>query len=1127
MRLTSLSLNGFKSFGDRTVVEFSPGITAVIGPNGSGKSNLIDGLRWATGGGRASEFRAGDKRDLIFHGAAGKRSMGFAEVQLEIKLPNKTLHISRSIDKEGNTKLKLDGKNVRFLDLDEALAGTGLGKGNLAVIGQGEVSQVLMADPGKLLSYVAEAADVTRLSSRRDQTEQRLITAREHLQRLDDIMQELERQLELLQAEAEQAARSNELNRNALQLRYTLAYQRVESLKQEVQGLQEKSAETSDALATGREQLAAARTHWQQQRTAVSEHEVAYRQALTSAEVKRGDLRVAEQKLESLKQQADVVTREHAALLLDVQRLQSLSAPQAPQDDIEALTRKEQQQQQTLTQLEAALREQEAALLALEKQRDAQREQQTAFEKQLAAYTSRKEQLEQQLADVTARLSSLAHVDMSALDEQQQALSDVTQAEEQNQTQLESLRAELEVLQQQHAQALAEAQALERAAQRSRAAFESRRGYAQGPKNALTSGIAGILGSVADLIVVPDAYKTALASALGRRAEYIVVDDSSTAQKVLAYVRQAGGWVTLLPLDLVNGRDYQPGAIANEPGFLGMLGDLIDYDARFKGVMLQLLGATALIETGDEATRIAKRHSQRPRFVTLDGDIVEAYGAMTGGRRGQQSTQVIGAAAEVEEAEAQAHDAALRASKTQQQLSDVQVRYKELQARLREQSAKRASLTQSVNALKQQHAVTSSQLEDLNNRKQTLIKAIDALEAPEQTRQTTQYEALNEQVLEFAQRLSSSRNHLREQQEHYATLRQQRAIAIEKQQQYQRDLSRYEQEQQQLAKSTQRLQELSDQREQLNKETHAATEQRNRAEAALPKDLKDKELEYKAAQQHVADAEAEVTRLSETQAQLAEQLEGTKITLARREAALEIAVDELKVFPEGLEVRDLSTRRARELLNETEAELEAIGPVNHRAQQEYDAQQSRYTELRQQTQEATEAVNELESVLATIDKETTSRLNEAIDALKTKFSVYVRQLFGEEAHSDIVVHREEERPTGLTIHLQPPGKQTRNLNLLSVGERTMGAMAFLFSLTSEGQGLPLAILDEVDAPLDEANIRRYCEFLRQLGDKGTQFVLITHQKATFEVADVLWGVTTERGVSRVFSISKAENAMVG
>ncbi|MBX3145013.1 MAG: AAA family ATPase, partial [Trueperaceae bacterium] len=205
MRIQTMTLQGFKSFGNRAVLEFAPGITAIVGPNGSGKSNVIDALKWTTGGGRASTFRADDKTDLIFHGAVGKRGVSLAEVEIELVGRHQKMKLYRSLDKDGTTRLRLNGKSARFLDMEEALAGSGLGRSGLAVIGQGEIGQVLMADPERLLEYVAESAGAARLSARRDQTQARLDTAKQHLERLADVLRELEDRAAALTTEAADA----------------------------------------------------------------------------------------------------------------------------------------------------------------------------------------------------------------------------------------------------------------------------------------------------------------------------------------------------------------------------------------------------------------------------------------------------------------------------------------------------------------------------------------------------------------------------------------------------------------------------------------------------------------------------------------------------------------------------------------------------------------------------------------------------------------------------------------------------------------------------------------------------------------------------------------------------------
>jgi chromosome segregation protein len=349
-------------------------------------------------------------------------------------------------------------------------------------------------------------------------------------------------------------------------------------------------------------------------------------------------------------------------------------------------------------------------------------------------------------------------------------------------------------------------------------------------------------------------------------------------------------------------------------------------------------------------------------------------------------------------------------------------------------------------------------------------------------------------------------------------------LAVERSRQYELELKRFETEQQRLADVKGQWLEAEKRSAVLAEQQKEVAHVLEIARAALPKDLEERRLGVERARLETRNFEEELNVMTTTQTQKAEAIEQVKLTLARREAALEIAREEKKAFPEGLEVLHLSNRQAKEKLNAVELELTTIGPVNHRASLELAEQKAKLEDIEIQSVQATLAVTELESALQKIDAETNSKMNLAIENLRSHFVRYVAELFGRDAYADIVVSEDNGRAIGLAIKLQPPGKQTQSLTLLSVGERTMGAMAFLFSLMQGEQRLPLAILDEVDAPLDEANIRRYCMFLERLAKEGTQFVLITHQKATFEVADVLWGVTSDRGVSRIFSISRQEYA---
>ncbi len=1127
MRLASLTLQGFKSFANKTTLEFTPGITAIVGPNGSGKSNVIDALRWASGGGRASEFRAEGKTDLIFHGAAGGRSLGYAEVALEVARASGSVHVSRSLFRDGQTKLKLGGKAARFLDVDEALSGSGLARGGLSIIGQGEVSQVLMADPPTLLSYVAEAAGVAKLTSRREQTFARLESAREHLERLEDVMRELRRQLETLEEEAAEAQRSAALSREQLALRYTLAQRRVEGLQRELTELEAQRQNVAAGLEHGKTQLSAAREAWGRSRERLADAEAVYRRAVQDAEARRGDLRVAQERLAAARSKREGLAREARGVADEVAALAGADAPTPPKGDREALTR-------TLAEQDAALAARREGLAALSAQFDDHSQaletaRRAAFAQAQAAerYEAQKVNLEAQLSGVTARLGELeADVDIAGLE------ADVAQARSaaaEREAHLSALRERLAARQNALAGAHAEAQARGRALERSRAAFEARRGYAQGPKNALTSGILGVIGSVADLLRVNPDYQTALGSALGRRAEHVVVESAEVAKEVLAHVRRSGGWVTLLPLELVRGR---PGTLTpelrGEPSVIGLCAELVEVDPRYAGIVNQLLGTTALVTSLDDAVALARRYPKRPRFVTLQGDVMESYGAMTGGRpqgSGAGKDSVLGLAADLEDAEVAAREAQRGADAQREVVERLQV---ETKAALEERRGQTDTLARASEALRQarERAAARGSLEqELSRQTLELTERLAALTPPESSGEAAwEVAALEARVKEQQLELTALREAVSASEAARRETAQALTLLRERQKDFARASERFEAGRARLGQVRIRSATLQRELTEATEAERAAEVGVREAEARVPQTLQAQEDALSDARQGTQSAEDILGDITQRQAERGASLEEVKLTLARRETALGAALEERAGFPEGVEVLGGGLKTLRDRLSTISKDLETLGPVNYRAAQEAHVQRERWESLVAQSNEANLAAAELTGVLTDIESTVQTRLGAAVSQLRAKFAEHITQLFGAGAEASIDTLSEEGQATGLKISLQPPGKQTRALNLLSVGERTMGAMAFLFALMSgEGEmGLPIAILDEVDAPLDEANIRRFCAFLEQLAAAGTQFVLITHQKATMETASTLWGVTTERGVSRVFSISRAE-----
>ena len=1124
MRLTSLTLSGFKSFGNRTTVEFDPGVTAVVGPNGAGKSNLLDALKWATGGGRARQYRADDKTDLIFHGAAGKRSLGFAEVEVELSDGERRLVIRRDLDREGASSLRLNGRLARFVDVDEALAGSGLGTAGVAVIGQGEVAGVLMADPEKLLQYVAEAAGVARLANRREQTVARLTTARSHLERLETVLADQRGEVERLRAEAADAARHDELAREALVLRVSAASARVQGLRAEVNDLRRREGAAEQAILEGDEALAGTRAAVGSARERLQAAETRYREAAAQVEQKRGLAALAQAEAERARERLTALEQRRGARAAEVEQLAAMAEPVAPEGDAAALAAAAEAAQGRAGARREAAAVAAASAAAAATARAHLHDELTRAERDWSAHTSRLASLRDELRSAREHAATLEAGSAADPEPARQraaaARADLQAAE----VALEAAREQLAQLHADHGAALGEAQARSRALERQRAAWRARQGYAQGPKHALTSGIAGVVGSVADLLRVPEPYQAAVAGALGRRTEYVVVDTAETAARVLEHVRAVGGWVSVLPLDLLRGGRPPRWQGAADEGVVGPAVDLVEVDDAYRIVAQQLLADTTVVRSLAAATALARAHRQRPRLVTMEGDTLDASGAMSGGRR-HGGPSVLGAAKDVEEAEAEAVRAEGEAEQVLQAVQAAQARLRSLREAA---DAARGEAQRWASEAAQREAAALAQVrlrEEASSRVARLERAASEAAAPPDVAELSSLRNDLERVRAAAEAADVARFEAdagwREAEREAAGAREAQAVFTERRRAFEGDLARYRAAQLRLAQAREEL-------SQDERDLAAAVEARARAEeaaeaaeAAIPTDLADVRAAFEAARSEVARSEAALDASVRRQREHERELEEVRLTVARREVALELAQEEAAALPRGVTPLELAERTARARLREVETALEGLGPVNHRAARDHAERAARLQALERDVGEADAAARQLEGTLERLDRETTAGLNEAIEALRASFRLHVRDLFGEDAVGEIDVDAEGARPTGLRIRLTPGDKQTQSLGLLSVGERTMGALAFLFALMArERGGLPIAVLDEVDAPLDEANVRRFGAFLERLSRAGTQFVLITHQKATFEVADALWGVTTDGGVSRVFSIRR-------
>ncbi|MGY2892200.1 AAA family ATPase [Deinococcus sp. UYEF24] len=1119
--ISSLTLQGFKSFAERTRLEFGPGITAVIGPNGSGKSNVVEALRWVSHQARARELRAARATELIFHGStgeadtvqpaasrtsAGKAPLGLAEVQVELRTSaGERLHLARRIYRDGSAEQDIMGRSVRARDVQGALRGTGLGSGGLAVIGQGEVGSVIQAEGPTLLAYVQEAAGLSRSVAARQDTETGLHAAETQLAQVRLLEAELEGRVRRLHLAAAAAARYRTLSLHRFQLQDALGRARhltalgelltlrgrVTELTLETQTLGGRVVQAASNLELARSRVAQAR-----------EQSQAHTQTLELLRAAARSEQQANATLEHLERDLADTVREQERLnvpppsipepaLNDLQAAlaavkSELAASTRQARELETQLRQARDQSSLEAQHQAALGAQQSTLQA-----ELGRVSEQLGQEADALERGRGEALH--LTDLAAATAA-THADLltrhAALLERERAAR----------TALQSVQAELPPLR--------------REEERLEAALNSYARYGEGPRNALGSDHPGIVGSVADLLTVPVEHETAVSAALGRRLEQVVVQSADDAREIIDLLKRSGGRATFLPLDLLRPRQRRDGSLLHEPGVLGNLSDLCPSDPPIVGQ--NLLSDTLLMNSLQSATALARRHASRPRLVTVEGELLEPGGALTGGRSRDSGTAVL--------------SDQRRFAEVQDELSAMQRRQAQLKTELEALSvdAEDSAISESVARAAQQQtrhraqeaalrlAGLEARVASLEGQRQALMTRLQSSVQPTELVRTVlplthldpaQLESQLEQV-----RASTDVSAQRER-----TLNADIAAARE----LQAALTAYRAAMLRQDALRSRKGTLDERRQVLLPQVSLLAAETARHQAALggfdPR--------------HLTEAEArrdgqslEYSNLIARQNRTAALLEETRLTQARREGTLQEIPD--GSLPPG------QPRDWQQALGTATHELELLGTVNLAASDELVSEQDRLDLLSREREDVEQAVGELRSHLGDLSQAEHQATEQALGRVGAAFAEYSGELLGGTGELELD-HDPAGRLLGLRLAVQPKGKRTRNLNLLSAGERTMAGLAFLFALGHappelQEAGLPLAVLDEVDAPLDEANIRRFTRFLTLFAARGSQFLLVTHQKATMEVASAIWGVTTDAsGASRVLSIRQADDERIG
>ncbi len=1183
MYFKQIELFGFKSFADRTQLALDPGVTAIVGPNGCGKSNILDALRWALGEQSAKALRGAHMQDVIFNGSEHRPAMGMAEVTLVFDNADSSLpvdysevQVSRRVYRSGESEYLLNKTPCRLRDIQELFMDTGIGTNAYSLIGQGKIDLVLSSKPEDRRFLFEEAAGIIKYKSRKRVAMRKLESADQNLLRLGDIIAEVQRQMRSLKRQVNAAIRHRELTAALRELEIRNTWLRFNELSGQIADLKnrfdkarnayEKSAAQVSRLEAEEEAINLRRIEIE--RTLTARRESVY-QVDSEMEKIEGQVALLRQEIEFSRQQQEQAAREveefreRARNLLDAQGLTgeqstALAAKVAAvRDALSARQEDFNQAAQAVSAADAAL--DAARTRAMETVADrnrAQTELETIgvgianvdaqlqqIDERKAALNARHEEVaalltgaQAEYAGIEARLTQAVEARQAA----QQQRADVTDA-------MQRLNEEWQGLREQRSSLEARLNSL-------RELRDSYEGFAAGVRAVMSAkqqqvaDMEGIIGPIGDLIATEKDFEQAIEAALGGNINNVALEQAEAAKSAINFLKHnQAGRVTFLPLDTIRASAHDDSdAISGMKGVIGKAIDYVQCEARILPALQYLLYNTVIVETIDDAIRIARSDRRYPRLVTLEGEVVTAAGAFTGGRTRHESRGLIGRSAEIEELEGRVTEAAARIADIGAEGEKITERIGQCTAAIKaeeeKEQAARAdmneagvriarlateleSLAQSVRELAERRDALLEQRLELETRRQNVQEKADTTAGDDETVQR-EIAAAQEASAEAREALSAASDALTE-------LRVELASMTQSLEEADRNKAREQREHEEAVREAARREEQVEALQRREKELEAQIADKLERAKALSKSKDEahhKVLEAQQQQQQVLDEIEKLGRkLKEVRAKnAADQKEVHALELELSHKEDQVAFFQDRIATEyGLALASLTEQEVGSddydenerdrLIEEHRKQLQRMGVVNLMAIEEYEALEKRYKFLVAQDEDLRKARDILLSVIARIDGTIKDMFLDTFRTIEENFKHYFRQLFNGGQARIYLLDADDPLESGIEIEARPPGKKPQTISLLSGGEQALTAIALLFGIFG-AKPSPFCVLDEVDAPLDDANIGRFLSVVEEFAAKS-QFIIITHNKQTMSQAMALFGVTQqERGVSQIVSV---------
>lgn len=1176
MYLKSVDLYGFKSFANKMVFKFDKGITAIVGPNGSGKSNVADAIRWVLGEQSAKQLRGAKMEDVIFAGTETRRSLGYCQVDLTIDNHDKKMPIdysevtvSRRVYRSGEGEYYINGTQCRLKDVHELFMDTGVGREGYSIIGQGQVDKILSSKPDDRRELFDEAAGIVKYKTRKQAALNKLERSEQDLDRILDIITELEGQKVTLEEQAEVA-------RIFLDKRENLKRYEVHSFIKLIDDFEEKLKDLK-----AKEEIA---------KKDLEDKEKVYKEISALHQEYEGQFQEIEEALEKNREEITQtslrIEKYQSAISLSKEKLKNIDASRMKlKQDTERIENSEIERRQELNDLKAAKAKQEAAILAKEKEIEERQSIFSKTEEEIKGYEEeirfiqneqkerittlttlqgniqrseliiennsnriehlslRRSIIKQTLVDLGKEIEE-SGMKLDAIEEENKRLLDdkllirkkITKEEEQ-------IAKVKEVLHQKRHEFNKNSSRYEALKDME----EQYEGYNLSVKKIMELKDPGTLGIISELIKVESRYEKAIETALGGALQNIVTTDEAKAKYYIEYLKKHRfGRATFLPLTTVKGEVLS--GFSEGEGYLGIASELVDCEEKYRPMIRQLLGRILVVDHLDSGTKLAKKNGQKYRIITLEGDVISAGGAMTGGAFQKEKGQLLSRRNEIESIQTTNETLEKEIAQIEENLllqedlvlglkSEIEeIRNKEQSINI-ELHTETSMLTNNKNELmkyqkeasqleaeyqrlveeKKQHVEQKASFElqladDDRNNTGSEEKVQDVLEKIAVLKEDK--EIVGEEITNDRVTLSSMKQQCVNTQENIERLEENLSSKNETLSEIRREINRLELDQLKEEKALGENQEAQQSsRDELTKLNEQLNELRmNRQDIQVKKGQLDsrKEIAHDEANQ----LEKEMIRIS-NQIEKLELLKDTQITYMWDE--YEITYTKAKEYEESQSPLTLSDSALRSGITSLKGEIKALGDVNVRAIEEYRSVKERYTFLSEQRDDLLSSKDKLLHIIQELNQQMEEQFREKFNEINLTFNKVFNELFGGGKGYLELTGEEDILTAGINIVAQPPGKKLQNMLLLSGGERAFTAIALLFAIQSLRPS-PFCVLDEIEAALDDANVDRFAAYLQRLTDQ-TQFIVITHRKGTMEAADALYGITMqEKGISTQVSV---------